>query len=78
MFKVGELVRWMCPIEEDYSYGTILEIKKSVATVLGSGYYTGVTTEVHLKYMEKIRRGGGVLGSGSKKHSKRSTTNVEL
>ena len=59
MYKVGELVKWMRSLEEDYSYGYILSIEKSVATVVGTGYYRGVTTEVHLRYIKKVMRGGG-------------------
>lgn len=70
MFKVGETVRWMCPLDADYSYGRIEEIKRSIATVSGTGYYKGITTEVHLKYIEKLQRGGGVHGSSSKEYSK--------
>lgn len=73
MFKVGEAVRWRCPLDADYSYGYILEIKRSIATVLCTGYYIGCTTEVHLRYIEKVK-GGGTVGSNSKKYSKRSAT----
>lgn len=73
MFKVGELVKFRNPLDADYSYGTIVEIdSRSVATILGSGYYTGVTTAVHLRYIEKAKRGGNGYGGG-KKYSKRST-----
>jgi hypothetical protein len=70
MVKVGEIVKWRCPLEEDYSYGTILKINKRVATIMGSGYYTGTITEVHLMYIEKIKRGGKKCGN-SKKYRKR-------
>ena len=73
MFKVGEDVRWRCPLDADYSYGTILEINRSIATVEGSGYYAGKISEVHLRNIEKIERGGGCCGSG-KRCSKRSAT----
>ena len=69
MYKVGELVRWMRPLEEDYSYGYILDIKKSIATVVNTGYYSGVTAEVHLKYIEKVKRGGGKV-ERDKRYSK--------
>lgn len=57
MLKAGEMVRWRCPLDEDYSYGTILEINRNVATVRGSGYYAGKVTEVHLRNIEKLQRG---------------------
>lgn len=59
MFKAGDRVRWMCPLDHDYTYGEILSIKKSVATVRGIGLYKGVTTEVHLRYIEKVARSKG-------------------
>ena len=71
MFRVGEAVRWMCPLDADYSYGTIERIHNSIATVSCTGYYIGTTAEVHLKYIEKLQRGGSSVGS-DKKHSKRS------
>ena len=69
MYKVGELVRWRNPLDADYSYGTIQEIKGNFVIVNGSGYYTGVATEVHIRYIEKARKGGRGYG-GSKKHCK--------
>ena len=69
MFKAGELVKYRNPLDADYSYGTVVEINRNVATILGSEYYTGVTTAVHLRYVEKAKRGGNGYG-GSKKYSK--------
>ncbi len=69
MIKVGEMVKWRCPLDEDYSYGTVLKIKDNLATVLGSGYYTGVITEVHLRSIEKLGKGGNKVG-GNKKYLK--------
>ena len=78
MVRVGEIVRWQCPTDADYSYGTVMEIKKSVALVRGSGYYAGVITEVALHRLEKVERGGKKVGSDSKKYSKRSTPKIKL
>ena len=72
MFKVGELVKWRRPLDEDYSYGYIVEINRNRATVSGTGYYKGVITIVHLKEVEKVKNGGKGFG-GSEKCSKRST-----
>lgn len=69
MVKAGEMVKWRCPLDEDYSYGTILQIKNSIATVKCSGYYAGVIAEVHIKHIERLDKGGGRVGS-HKKHSK--------
>ena len=73
MFTIGELVKWRSALDADYSYGTLLELRRTYATVLGSGYYTGVTMEVHIKYIEKAQRGGKGFG-GSEEHCKRSVT----
>ena len=79
MIEVGDAVRWICPLDADYSYGRVLEISnKKVATLLvARGYHRGVKTEVHLRYVEKIMRGGGDYG-GRKRHSKRSITKTKL
>lgn len=63
MIRVGDTVRWMCPLDHDYTYGKILDIRKSVATVQGIGLYRNVTAEVHLKYIEKYKIGGTYRGS---------------
>lgn len=57
MFKVGDTVKWMCPLDHDYFYGEILDIRKSVATVKGIGLYANVTAEVHFKYIERLAGG---------------------
>lgn len=72
MFKVGDAIKWMCPLDNDYTYGEI------TATVKGTGLYSGITAEVHLRYIEKLMRGGGSVGSDCKKCSKRSITKAEL
>lgn len=65
MFKAGDKVRWMLPLDNCYSYGRIESIKRSVALVTQiGGYYNGKQIEVHLRYIEKARKGG--LASGSK------------
>ena len=69
MVKVGDLVKWRNPLDEDYSYGTVLEVKKNLVVVQGSGYYKGVVSEVYLKYIRKVKKGGKGFG-GSKKHCK--------
>ena len=33
MFKVGEIVRWMEPLDPVYSYGKILSIEHNLATL---------------------------------------------
>lgn len=73
MLKAGDTVKWMCPLDNDYTYGEIVGIKRSIATVKGIGLYRGITAEVHLKFIELVQRGGGGYG-GCKGDSKRSTT----
>ena len=43
MFKVGDAIKWMCPLDNDYTYGEITALRKSVATVKGTGLYSGIT-----------------------------------
>lgn len=58
----GDFVKWMLPLDNDYSYGKIDGIKKAVALVTHvGGYYDGKQVEVHLKYIQ-----GGGCKSGSK------------
>lgn len=56
----------------------VITVIMSVATVKGTGLYSGITAEVHLRYIEKLMRGGGNVGSDCKKCSKRSITKAEL
>ena len=58
MFKVGELVKWMEPLDHEYSYGNILEIKRSIATLIEVGSpYAGHKRYIHLRYIEHMERG---------------------
>ena len=61
MFKVGDAIKWMCPLDNDYTYGEIIALRKSVATVKGTGLYSGITAEVHLRYIEKLMREEAVV-----------------
>lgn len=55
MFRVGERVRWMEPLDNDYSYGTILKIENNIATVSGTGYYVGKELHIHLKHIRRVK-----------------------
>lgn len=77
MFKVGEVVKWRSPLDADYSYGTILDIDRNIAVIAGSGYYTGLVTDVHMRYIRKLKRGGRGFGS-RKKYYKRAITQTKL
>ena len=76
-FKVGEVVRWMCPMDVEYSYGTIVEINKTRAIISYIGYYKGRLTEVHIKYLRKLERGGKGIGGG-KRNNKLSSAKGKL
>lgn len=67
MFKVGDRVKWMCPLDHDYFYGEIVSIRKRFATIQGIGLYRHTTAEVHFKYIKKVA-GGRDSGSGKRNH----------
>lgn len=63
--KEGDLVRWMLPLDNDYSYGNIEKLNKGTAIVTYTkGYYKGMQTEVHLRY---IKEGGKNSGNKTKR-----------
>lgn len=76
MFKVGDTIRWMCPLDHDYTYGKILNIDRSIATVQGIGLYKHIITEVHLRYIEKYT--GGKRCGGGKRGTKSFSTKSKL
>lgn len=67
MLKAGDTVRWMLPLEHDYSYGEILSINRRVATIKGIGLYKYITADVHIKYIERVA-GGRNCGGGKRSH----------
>ena len=67
MLKVGDTVKWMCPLDHDYFYGKITGIKNKFATIQGIGLYKNITAEVHVKYITRIA-GGGNRGSGKRNY----------
>ena len=67
MFKVGERVRWMEPLDPEYSYGKILSIEHNLATLEEMGYYAGKVVTKHLRYIKHLERGSR---GESTKHSK--------
>lgn len=69
MFSVGELVKWRCPFDPVYSYGSIVELRKKWAVIECKDYYDGIIVEVHLRYLRKVKKGGRGCG-GSKKYTK--------
>lgn len=69
MFKEGELIKYMMPLDADYSYGTILEMKKGRAVVLSKSYPHGTITEVPFRYMEHIGKEVRTVGSREGKNN---------
>jgi hypothetical protein len=65
MLKVGDTVKWMCPLDHDYFCGEIVSIKNRFATIKGIGLYKHITAEVHFKYIKKVAGGKG-FGSGKR------------
>lgn len=62
--KSGDLVKWMLPLDPDYSYGKVLSINRGVARVVHiGGYYDGIELEVHLRYI----KGGNDSGNKTKR-----------
>lgn len=52
--KEGDLVRWMLPLDHDYSYGKIDKVNNNRALVTHTkGYHAGTQTEVHVRYIKK-------------------------
>ena len=64
MLEVGDKIRWMCPLDNDYIYGEVVSINKRRAIVRGTGLYKNVKEEVHFRYIEKLS-GGGDRGRGT-------------
>ena len=62
MFKVGEVVKWRCPLDPDYSYGTIVKVRPNSALIECTGYYKGLITGVPKMYIEKLKGGGEGFG----------------
>lgn len=59
MLRVGDIVKWMSPLDHDYLYGKIVSINRGMATVKGIGLYKSITEEVHIKYIRKLTGGKG-------------------
>lgn len=57
VYKIGEIVRWMEPLDHDYSYGKLLRIEKNRAIVEERGYYYGKISSIHLRYIRHMERG---------------------
>jgi len=69
VYKIGEFVRWMLPLDNDYSYGFVEQVKRSRVVVRCIGYYSGLVVEVHMRYIDK-QKGGGIFGGCKDRCSK--------
>lgn len=69
MIKVGDIVKWLYPLDEDYSYGTVLELQGNTAKIQGSGYYKNKIYTVHLRHLIKLEK-GGITGGRNKRSNK--------
>lgn len=78
MLKVGDIVRWMCPLDHDYFYGVAVNIRNQFVTIKGIGLYKHITVEVHSKYIEKVKVAGGRNCGSGKRDSKLLPTKGKL
>lgn len=67
MFQVGEIVRWMEPLDHEYSYGKLIEIQRNRAIIEEMGYYAGKIVSIHFRYVKHLERSS--RGEGTK-HNK--------
>lgn len=56
MFEVNELVKYRMPLDADYSYGVITELKKGKAEIVLKTYPFGLVVEIPYRYIEHIER----------------------
>ena len=63
MFKVDELIKYMMPLDADYSYGVILELKKGRAVILLKTYSQGLVVEIPYRYIEHYKKVVRKVGS---------------
>lgn len=76
MLRAGDLVKWIEPIEAEYSYGTVVAVNGNYVKIKGQGYYHGTYFEVFIGHIRKVH--GGKQYGGSKKSGKRAVIEAEL
>lgn len=69
MYKVDEFIKYMMPLDADYSYGVILELKKGRAVVLSKSYPHGTITEVPYRFMDHCGKEVRTVGSREGKNN---------
>ena len=69
VYKVGDLVKWLLPLEPEYVYGYIRSINDSYVDIEEIGYYTGKITRLHQRNIKLVKRGGRSGGGKVKKHN---------
>ena len=58
MYKVGEKIRYMEPLDHEYSYGYIRELKEGRALIEKISYPQGLMVEIGYRYMDHMRGRG--------------------
>lgn len=58
MYEVDERIRYMMPLDADYSYADIIELRRGRALVRRLTYPEGLEVEVPYRYMQHVRRDG--------------------
>ena len=58
MYRVGETVRYMEPLDHDYSYGVIKELKQGRALIKKISYPPGLEVEIAYRYLDHMRGRG--------------------
>lgn len=57
MYKEKEIIRYREPLDADYTYAEITELKKGRAEVKIVGlYHTGLIVEIPYRYIEHIQK----------------------
>lgn len=70
MFVVGERVKYMMPLDHDYSYGEILELGKGAAVIRLLTYPHGAIVSISYKYIDHIKEAKRRNGNGNCKNRK--------
>jgi hypothetical protein len=58
MYRVGEKVRYMEPLDHDYSYGEIIELKTGRARIKKISYPPGLEVEIAYRYLDHLKGRG--------------------
>lgn len=56
----------MEPLDHEYSYGKLIEIRRNRAIIEELGYYSGRIVSIHIRFIKHLERSSG--GEGAKHH----------